>query len=132
MKNLRKSIHAPEHETLRHLLTQRRQELGLTQRTLADRLDVIYSFMGKVETGDRRLDVIEFIEYCHALELSPECVILTLMATPKGDEIEVINQQTLPAPTPLSHASHRPYFAPNACVDCQKNKYGYEAGVFCF
>ena len=72
---------------LRHLLTQRRQELGLTQRTLADRLDVIYSFMGKVETGDRRLDVIEFIEYCHALELSPECVILTLMATPKGDEI---------------------------------------------
>lgn len=125
MKNLRKSIHAPEHETLRHLLTQRRQELGLTQRTLADRLDVIYSFMGKVETGD-------IIEYCHLLELSPECVILTLMATPKGDEIEVINQQTLPAPTPLSHASHRPYFAPNACVDCQKNKYGYEAGVFCF
>ncbi|MFB6349548.1 helix-turn-helix domain-containing protein [Moraxella sp. ZJ142] len=75
MNNLRKSIHAPEHEKLRQILIKRRQELGLTQRTLAERLGVIYSLIGKIETGDRRLDVIEFIEYCHALELSPTQVI---------------------------------------------------------
>lgn len=69
MRNLRKSIHAPEHEQLRKIFIQRRQELGLTQRQLAERLGVIHSLIGKIETGDRRLDVLEFIEYCQALEL---------------------------------------------------------------
>ncbi len=31
--------------------------------------DLIYSFIGKVETGDRRLDVFEFVAYCEGLEL---------------------------------------------------------------
>ncbi|MDP7886162.1 hypothetical protein QWI90_10530, partial [Acinetobacter baumannii] len=29
--------------------------------------DLIYSFIGKVETGDRRLDVFEFLAYCEGL-----------------------------------------------------------------
>lgn len=68
MKNLRLSVHSKEHLYLRHLLTQRRFELGLSQRALAERLSVVHSFIGKVETGDRRLDLFEFITYCHALE----------------------------------------------------------------
>lgn len=75
MSNLRKSIHAPEHERLRQIFIQRRQELGLTQRQLAERLGVIYSLIGKIETGDRRLDVLEFIDYCQALELEFNAVI---------------------------------------------------------
>lgn len=71
MSNLRKSIHSTEHEFLRQYLKDRREDLGLSQRNLADRMGVIYSFIGKVETGDRRLDVIEFIEYCNTLELDP-------------------------------------------------------------
>lgn len=43
-------------------------DLGLSQRALAERLDVVHSFVGKVETGDRRMDVFEFIEYCRALD----------------------------------------------------------------
>lgn len=69
MRNLRKSIHSSEHEFLRLFLKERREQLGLSQRALGIRMDVIYSFIGKVETGDRRLDVIEFIEYCDALDL---------------------------------------------------------------
>lgn len=78
MRNLRKSIHSSEHEFLRQLLKRRREELGYTQRTLGDRMGVIYSFIGKVETGDRRLDVIEFIEYCNALDLNASEVIKNL------------------------------------------------------
>ncbi|WP_335991072.1 helix-turn-helix transcriptional regulator [Acinetobacter bereziniae] len=69
MKTLKLSIHSPEQIWLRQLLINRRGELGLTQRTLAERLDVVYSFVGKVETGERRLDVFEFISYCVALDL---------------------------------------------------------------
>lgn len=74
-KNLRKSIHSFEHEFLRQYLVNRRKELELTQRELAKRMGVIYSFIGKVETGDRRLDIIEFIQYCAAIELDPTKVI---------------------------------------------------------
>ncbi|GAA5019619.1 hypothetical protein GCM10023206_33900 [Acinetobacter puyangensis] len=71
MSNLKLSVHAPQHVWLRQLLIQRRLELGLSQRSLAMRLGVIYSFIGKVETGDRRLDLFELISYCNALELDP-------------------------------------------------------------
>lgn len=69
MKNLRLSVHSPQYVHLRQILIQRRIELGLSQRALALRLDVVYSFVAKVETGDRRLDIFEFMEYCQALEL---------------------------------------------------------------
>ncbi|HCA5034804.1 helix-turn-helix transcriptional regulator [Acinetobacter baumannii] len=75
MKTLKLSIHSPEHIWLRQLFIKRREELGLSQRALAERLDVIYSFIGKVETGDRRLDIFEFVAYCEALELDVNEVI---------------------------------------------------------
>ena len=75
MKTLKLSIHSPEYVWLRQLFIKRREELGLSQRALAARLDVIYSFIGKVETGDRRLDVFEFVAYCEALELDVSKVI---------------------------------------------------------
>ena len=74
-EKFRKSIHAREHVVLRELLTKRREELGLTQRDLGERLKVHHTLVGKVETGERRLDVVEFIDYCKALEIDP-CEIL--------------------------------------------------------
>ncbi|WP_439258402.1 helix-turn-helix domain-containing protein [Lonepinella sp. BR2271] len=75
MRNLRLSIHSAEHSWLRQLFLEQRQKLGLSQRALADKLGVIHSFIGKVETGDRRLDVFEFIAYCKGLELDPLVVL---------------------------------------------------------
>lgn len=69
MSNLRLSVHTSEYCWLRTKLVARRQELGLSQRALAERLGVVYSFVGKVETGDRRLDIFELIAYCAAIEL---------------------------------------------------------------
>lgn len=71
MGNLRLSIHSNEHLWLRELFLNRRKELGLSQRALANKLGLIFSFISKVETGDRRLDVFEFIAYCKGLELDP-------------------------------------------------------------
>lgn len=69
MNALKHSIHSDEHIWLRQLFITRRKELRLSQRDLAARLGVIYSFVGKVETGDRKLDIFEFMSYCVALEL---------------------------------------------------------------
>lgn len=68
MRNIRLSVHSSEHTYLRQLLIRRRLDLGLSQRALAERMNVVHSFVGKVETGDRRMDIFEFIEYCRALD----------------------------------------------------------------
>jgi len=71
MRSPRKSIHTQEHAFLRDWLIDRRNALGYSQRELASELDVVRSHISKVETGDRRLDVIEFFEYCEVLGLDP-------------------------------------------------------------
>lgn len=75
MSNLRLSIHSNEHTWLREYFVQRRQELNLSQRALCEKMSVVSSFVGKVETGDRRLDIFEFIAYCEGLELDPIAVM---------------------------------------------------------
>ena len=74
----RESIHSHKHKTVRKFLIERRKELGLSQQALADRLNVIYSLIGKIETGDRRLDIVELVTYCDALELEA-CDVLKLI-----------------------------------------------------
>ena len=78
MKSPKLSIHTSQHVWLRQLFIQRRLELGLSQRALAARLGVIHSFVGKVETGDRRLDVFEFLTYCAGLELNAVDILIKI------------------------------------------------------
>jgi len=71
MKKFRLSIYEPEQVSLRNWLIEKRKNAGLTQRQLAERLHVVHSLVGKVEKGERRLDVIEFRTYCEALDVRP-------------------------------------------------------------
>ena len=52
-----------------------RHEQGLTQSDVAVRLGKHQSYVSKYESGERRLDVIEFIEVCRALMISPSQII---------------------------------------------------------
>ena len=64
---MRKSIHSPEYQRVLALLVAMRQKAGLTQRELAKKLDREHSFVCRIETGERRLDLIEFYWVCRAL-----------------------------------------------------------------
>lgn len=64
---MRKSVHQSEQERLERLLRVVRQEAGLTQQDLADRLAKPQSFVSKIESGERRLDLLELREVCEAL-----------------------------------------------------------------
>jgi len=66
-----KSLYSPEHIRLIGWLKQQRQEKNLSMRDLAGRLDVPHSFVGKIEQGERRIDVVEYLQYCEALGVSP-------------------------------------------------------------
>ena len=69
-KSIRESIHSESNAKLRRFLKNKRQDLGLTQRALAAKLEVTRSLISKVETGDRRLDIVELKRYLKAIDSS--------------------------------------------------------------
>ena len=52
-------------------LVQARLAAHLTQAAVAKRLGRPQSFLSKVEHGERRLDVVEFVAVCRALDVDP-------------------------------------------------------------
>ncbi len=68
---MQKSIFTPEYRRLREELRAIRAAAGLSQRDLATRLDVPHSWVAKVETGERRIDLIEFGWFCVGCDASP-------------------------------------------------------------
>lgn len=62
-----KSLHTPAYTAFRQLIADARERQGLTQAELATRLGKPQSFVSKYETGERRLDVVEFVLVCSAL-----------------------------------------------------------------
>ena len=66
-----KTVASEENTRLTQWLKGKRQERGHTMRSLAQVLGTPHSFVGKIENQERRLDVIEFIRYCNALDIDP-------------------------------------------------------------
>lgn len=70
-----RSLRTPGHQALMQVLVETRKSKGVTQQELADRLNRPQSYIAKVETGERRLDVIEFIEWCQSVGAPPDAVV---------------------------------------------------------
>jgi transcriptional regulator with XRE-family HTH domain len=78
-----KSLRSPDHLHLIALLVAAREKAGLTQQQLADRLDRHQSFVAKYEGGERRVDVVEFLQITRALEVDAPRLIRELVAKQK-------------------------------------------------
>jgi transcriptional regulator with XRE-family HTH domain len=76
---LRKTLRSRGHRTLIGILVAAREAAGLTQRGLAARLKRPHSFVGRFEAGERRIDVIEFIEIARVLEVDPRQLFAQLL-----------------------------------------------------
>jgi transcriptional regulator with XRE-family HTH domain len=83
-----RSTHQPDYQVLLELLQNARASAGITQGTLASRLGNTQTFVSKVERGERRIDVGEFVDFCHALGLDPVGVFRSYVALrrPKKSE----------------------------------------------
>lgn len=75
-----KSIYTKESNALRLWLKTKRREKGLSQRKLANLLDIHHSIIGKIETGERQINVVELIIYCKKLGVNPTEIIEELMS----------------------------------------------------
>lgn len=52
-------------------LRKLREDKGLTQRVLAEKLRKHRSFIWKTEAGERRLDAVELVRWCNACGCDP-------------------------------------------------------------
>lgn len=64
-----KSLHSRQYTIFRELLTQAREDAGMTQVQVATKLGKPQSYVSKYESGDRRLDVTEFVQIADLLSL---------------------------------------------------------------
>jgi transcriptional regulator with XRE-family HTH domain len=68
---LPKSIYTDRHRKLCELLKMQRKAAGLTQTVVAKRLAKPPSYVAKYEGGDRRLDLLEFMDVAAAIGFDP-------------------------------------------------------------
>ena len=71
-----KTIYREEYRRLVTRLREIREALGLSQSDLARRLGRKQQWVSFMESGSRRLDVIEFAEVCLALDVDPATLIV--------------------------------------------------------
>lgn len=79
--------YSPRYGRFRALLRKIREESGLSQTALADKLGKPQTFVSKSEIGERRIDFLETLDFCEACHLSPGEFIDRLQKS-KSAEIE--------------------------------------------
>jgi transcriptional regulator with XRE-family HTH domain len=80
-----RSVFLHSYSVLTQCLVDARDAAGVNQIELAKRLGRPQSFVSKVERGDRRLDVIEFLQIAKALNVEPEPIIRSVMVALAND-----------------------------------------------
>jgi ribosome-binding protein aMBF1 (putative translation factor) len=53
-------------------LRELRESAGITQRELADRVGKNQSWVARCETGNRRIDIAEWVEWCLGSRVDPK------------------------------------------------------------
>lgn len=69
------SIYSDEYQLVINTLRDARIAQGMTQERLARMLERPQSFVAKVESGERRLDVVEFVRIASLLGIDPREVV---------------------------------------------------------
>jgi transcriptional regulator with XRE-family HTH domain len=68
---LSKTIHTERQKRFCELLKARRKSADLTQTVVAERLGKPPSYVAKYEGGDRRLDMLEYLDVAAAVGFDP-------------------------------------------------------------
>ena len=72
---MKKTIYSKRQEVLIQCLVEAREAAGMTQQAVADKLGKPQSFVAKYENGERRLDVVEFLEIAEVLDVDTVAII---------------------------------------------------------
>ena len=74
-----KTIYTNQSKLFSREIAKMRKKAGLTQRDLAAKLNREHSLVGRIELGERRVDMIEFYWICKACGVVPDRKAADLM-----------------------------------------------------
>lgn len=77
-------LNAPDYQLLRKLLVEAREAAGLSQSEVAGQLGRAQTFVSKYELGDRRLDVIDFLQVCESIGADPIAILRRVWVRTRG------------------------------------------------
>ncbi|MDD3002052.1 MAG: helix-turn-helix transcriptional regulator [Candidatus Riflebacteria bacterium] len=86
MADTRKSIFTEKYNRFRELIVEARKEAGLSQGEVAKKLNRPQSFVSKYERGERRIDIVEFLEVAKAIGVNPLQIIKALKQGTKKEQ----------------------------------------------
>lgn len=66
-----KSIYSPAYRALLAWLRTSRIRQNLSMRDVGRKMGTTHTWIGKVETGERRLDITEYVRLCRTLGVAP-------------------------------------------------------------
>jgi transcriptional regulator with XRE-family HTH domain len=72
---VKKATYEQKYENFKKLLRQERKAAGLTQAELAKKLRRPQSYVSKYERGERRLDVIEYLDIAQKIGFDPAAAL---------------------------------------------------------
>jgi HTH-type transcriptional regulator/antitoxin HipB len=79
-----KAIHSARHRRLIELLVEQRRQVGMTQAEVARAMGRHQPFIANIESGERRLDIVELLDLANIIGLDPHAVIEQLKSIPSG------------------------------------------------
>jgi ribosome-binding protein aMBF1 (putative translation factor) len=75
-----KSLRSPRHRALTAALVSARKAQKLSQHELAARLKTSQTVIARIEVGERRVDVVEFLELARVLKFDPRELLTRLIS----------------------------------------------------
>ena len=76
-----KTIHQDRYGRLIGEMVKLRKDKKVTQTQLAQQLGKPQSYVAKIETLERKLDIVEFVDWCNAIGQSPSELLRTQLET---------------------------------------------------
>ncbi|MES0110034.1 helix-turn-helix transcriptional regulator [Mesorhizobium sp. M0013] len=80
---MQKTLRSPRHLRLIQLIVDRRKTAGLSQADLAKAIDRYQSVVAAIESGGRRLDVIEFLDLAETIGFDPHQILDDVATVPR-------------------------------------------------
>jgi len=96
------SIHDPRYTSLIEELVRIRKSQSVSQEELAERLKEPQSFVSKVETRERRIDLIELVDWCNALGCNLASVLGATGLIPPNYSVEETDRSNHSVAVPIA------------------------------
>lgn len=79
---MQKTLRSPRHLRLIQLIVDKRKAAGFSQADLAKAIDRYQSVVAAIESGGRRLDVIEFLDLAETIGFDPHDILNEVATVP--------------------------------------------------